>query len=92
MVLRVASRSGLGTLGRLLTPLQSVVDMREPSRRYLFFFLLGWLEVPLLASSSHFTLPFRRLKIAPTTSSLEVWLVAMSRSSLVVHGPLCPSL
>jgi hypothetical protein len=31
-------------------------------------------------------------KIAPTTSSPEAKLVVMSRSSLVVHGPLRPNL
>jgi hypothetical protein len=31
-------------------------------------------------------------KIAPTASSPDVWLVAMSRSSFVVRGLFCPSL
>ena len=30
--------------------------------------------------------------MAPTASSPEAWLVAMSRSSLVIHGPLRPNL
>ena len=64
----------------------------EPSCRCLFFFLLGRLGAPSPASSSHFALPLRRSKIAPTASSLEAWLVVMSRSSLVVRGPLRPSL
>ena len=43
-------------------------------------------------SSFCFTLSLERSKIAPTTSSPEAWLVTMSRSSLVVRGPLCPNL
>ena len=43
-------------------------------------------------SSSRFVLPLGRSKIAPTASLPKAWLVAMSRSSLVVHGPLRPSL
>jgi hypothetical protein len=50
------------------------------------------LEAPSLASSSHLALPRARLKIIPITSSLEAWLVVMSRSSLVVHGCLHPKL
>ena len=80
-----------GTFYGLLTPLRSVVATSELSRRYLFF-LLGQLEAPSPAFSSRFALPLRRSKITPTASSLEVWLVAMSRSSLVVRGPLRPSL
>ena len=72
--------------------MRSAAAMSEPSHRYLFFFLLGRLEAPSLASSSRFTLPLRWSKIAPTTSLPEAWLVAMLRSSLVVHGPLRPSL
>jgi hypothetical protein len=37
-------------------------------------------------------LPLSRLKIAPTASSPEVCFVVMSRSSLVVHELLRPSL
>ena len=81
-----------GALDGLSTPLRSAAAMSEPSRHCLFFFLLGRLEAPSLASSSCFTLPLRRLKIAPPASSSEAWLTAMSRSSLVVHGPLHPSL
>jgi hypothetical protein len=58
----------------------------------LFFFLLERLEVPSSASSSRFALPRGRSKTIPTASSPEVWLVVMSRSYLVVHGPLHPSL
>ena len=72
--------------------LRSVVATSEPSSHCLFYFLLGWLEAPSLASSSRFTLPLERSKITLTASLPEAWLVAMSRSSLVVHGPLCPSL
>ena len=46
----------------------------------------------LPASSSRFALPLGQSKTTLTASSPEVWLVAMSRSSLVVHGPLRPSL
>ena len=81
-----------GTLSGLLTPLRSAVATSEPSRRCLFFCLLGRLEAPSPAFSSRFALHLRRPKIAPTASSPEAWLVAMSRRSLVVHGPLCPSL
>ena len=81
-----------GALGGHLTPLPSAKVTSEPSRRCLFFILIGQLEVPLPASSSRFALPFKRSKIAPTASSPEAWLVAMSRSSLVVRGPLRPSL
>ena len=81
-----------GTLGGLLTTLRSVVATSEPSRRYLFFFLLGRLEAPSPASSSRFALPLGWSKITPIASSPEAWLVAMLRSSLVVHRPLRPSL
>ena len=66
--------------------------MSEPLCYYLFFFLLGQLEAPSSASSSRFALPLGWSKIASTASSPEAWLVAMSRSSLVVCGPLHPSL
>jgi len=62
-----------GALRGLLTPLRLAAATSEPSRRCLFFFLLGWLEVPSLASSSYFVLPLRRSKIAPTASSPEAW-------------------
>ena len=81
-----------GTLHRLLTPLRLVEATSEPLCSCLFFFLLGWLEVPSPVSSSRFALPLRWLKIALTAFSLEAWLVAMLRSSLVIHGPLHPSL
>ena len=81
-----------GALGGLLTPLQSVVATSEPSRRCLLFFLLGRLEASSLASSSRFALPLGWSKIAPTASSPEASLAVMSRSSLVVHEPLRPSL
>ena len=73
-------------------PLRSAMATSEPSRRCLFFFLLGRLEAALPASLSRFALPLERLKIVPTASSPEAWLVVMSRSSLVVCGPLRPSL
>ena len=73
-------------------PLWSAMATSEPSCRCMLFFLLGWLEAPSLGSSSYFDLPLRRSKVAPTAFLPKVWLVAMSRSSLVVHGPLCPSL
>ena len=81
-----------GTPTGFRPPLRSAAATSEPSRRYLFFFLIGRLEVPSSASLSCFALPFRQSKIAPTASSPKAWLVAMSRSSLVVHGPLHPSL
>ena len=81
-----------GNLCELLTPLRLAVATSEPSRRCLFFFLAGRFEAPSSASSSRFALPLRRSKIAPTASSPEAWLVVMSRSSLVVHRSLRPSL
>ena len=81
-----------GALRGLLTPLWSVVAMSEPMCRCLFFFLLGQLEAPSPTSLSYLALPLRRSKITPTASSPEAWLVAMSRSFLVVHGPLHPNL
>ena len=81
-----------GSLRGFPAPLRSAVAMSEPSRRYLFFLLMGRLEVPSPASSSRLSLPLRRSKIAPIASLPEAWLVAMSRSSLVVRGPLRPSL
>jgi hypothetical protein len=51
-------------------------------------FLPERLEVPLPTPSSYLALPQERSKIAPTTSSPKAWLVAMSRSSLVVRAPL----
>ena len=81
-----------GALGGLPTPLWSAVAMSEPSHRCLFFFLAGQLEAPSPVSSSQFTLSLRRSKIAPTASSPKAWLVVMLRSSLVVCGPLHPSL
>ena len=65
--------------------------MSEPPRPFQFF-LLEQSEGSSSVSSSHFALPLEQSKIAPTSSSPKVWLVMMSRSSLVVHGPLCPNL
>ena len=70
----------------------STVATSEPLHLLQFFFLLEWSEGPSSASSSCSALPLERLKIAPTASSPEAWLVVMSRSSLVVHGPLHPNL
>jgi hypothetical protein len=56
-----------------------------------FFFLELRLEPPSSAFSCRFSFPLVSWKIAPTASSPEAKLVAMSRSSLVVHGPLCPN-
>jgi len=83
--------SGIPSTG-LWPPLRSAAATSEPSCHCLFFFLMGWLEAPSPTSSSRFALPLRRSKIAPTASSPETWLVAMLRSSFVVHGPLHPSL
>ena len=58
------SRSGVPSAG-FRPPLRSAVATSEPSRCCLFFFLLGRLEAPSPASSSRFTLPLRRSKIAP---------------------------
>ena len=73
-----------GTLGGLLTP------FAVGSGRRCLFFLLGQLEAPLLVSLSRFALPLGRSKITPIASLPKAWLVAMSRSSLVVHGPVTP--
>ena len=73
-------------------PLRSAVTTSEPSHCCLFFFLLGRLEAPSPVSVSHFALPLRRSKIAPTTSLPEAWLVVMLRSSLVGRRPLRRSL
>lgn len=51
-----------------------------------------WFEAPLSVSSSLLALPLEWSKITPTTSSPDAWLVAISRSSLVVWRPLCPRL
>ena len=76
---------------RFRPPLWSAMATSEPSHHCLFFFLLGRLEAPLLASSSRFTVALGWTKIVLTASSPEAWLVVMS-SSLVVHRPLSPSL
>ena len=81
-----------GTVGGLPTPMRSAVAMSEPLCRCLFFFLLGRLEVPSSASSTRFALALGWSNIASTASSPEAWLVVMSMSSLVIRGPLCPSL
>ena len=73
-------------------PFRSAVATSEPPCCCLFFFLFGWLEGTSPASSSYLTLPLERSKIALTASSPKAWLVTMSRSSLVVRGPLRPSL
>ena len=74
-------------------PLRLAVATSESSRHcFLFFLLAERLEVPSLAPSARLALLSKRSKIALTASSPEPWLVAMSRCSLVVHGPLCPSL
>jgi hypothetical protein len=75
-----------------LPPLRSAAATREPPLFLLFFFFFWRFEAPSPASSSRFTLPLAWSKIAPTASSLEAWLVAMSRSSLVVRGLFRPSL
>ena len=81
-----------GTLGGLSTPLTVGSGHERILMLCLFFFLLGLLEAPSLPSTSRFALPLGQSKIAPTASSPKAWLVMMSRSSLVVHGPLCSSL
>ena len=73
-------------------PLRSAAATSESSRHcFLFFLLVEQLEAPSLAPSSRLALPSERSKIALTASSPEAWLVAMSRSSLVVRGPLRPA-
>ena len=74
-------------------PLWSVAATSESlCRCFLFFLLAEQLEVPSPVPLSRLALPSRRSKITPTASSPKAWLVAMSRSSLVVRGPLCPSI
>ena len=74
-------------------PLWSIATTSELLRHcFLFFLLAERSEVPSSAASSCLALPSVRSKTAPTASSPEAWLVAMSRSSLVVRGPLRPSL
>ena len=74
-------------------PLRSAVAMSESSCRcFLVFLLAKRLETPSPVPSSRLALPSRQSKIAPTASSPKAWLVAMSRSYLVVHRPLHPSL
>jgi hypothetical protein len=66
-------------------PLCSTAAMSESLGRCLpLFFFFERLEAPSLASSSCLALPRTWSKIALIASSPEAWLVAMSRSSLVV--------
>ena len=82
-----------GTLGGLLTTLVvGSVHERALALLLLLLLVVGTVEAPSPAPSSRFALPLRQSKITPTASSPEAWLVATSRSSLVVHGPLRPSL
>ena len=81
-----------GTLGRLPTPFAFGSGHERALTPLLILLLVGAFEAPLPVSSSRFVLPLRRSKIAPTASSPEAWLMAMLRSSLVVHIPLHPSL
>jgi len=74
-------------------PLWSAAATSESSRRcFLFFLLVERLEAPSPVASSCLALSSEWLKIAPTPSSPEAWQVVMSKSSLVVCGPLRPSL
>jgi hypothetical protein len=73
-------------------PLHSAATASESPCYYLFLFFMERLEAPSLVSSSCLALPWGWSKIAPTASSPKAWLVAMSRSSLVVLRCLCPSL
>jgi hypothetical protein len=75
--------------GHLLALSLRVATSEAPCR---CFFFPERSEVPSSVSPSRLVLPREQLKIAPTAFSLETWLVAMSRSSLVVCGPLHPSL
>jgi hypothetical protein len=73
--------------------LRSVVATRGSLRGCLafFFFFKLWLEPPSSAFSYCFSFPLVSWKIAPTTSSPDAKLVAISKSSLVVCGPLRPN-
>ena len=74
-------------------PLRSAAATSESSCRcFLFFLLVERLEAPSPVPSSRLALPLEWSKIAPIASSPEAWLVVMSKSSLVVRGPLRPSL
>jgi len=81
-----------GTLGGLLTPFAVGSGHERALVPLLVLLFIGAVGVPSSVSSSCFALPLGQSKIAPTASSPEAWLVAMSRSSLVVRGPLRPSL
>jgi hypothetical protein len=73
--------------------LRSAVATRGSLRDCLafFFFLELWLEPPSSVFSCRFSFSLVSWKIAPTAFSSEAKLVAMSRSSLVVRGPLRPT-
>ena len=78
---------------RGVPPLRSATATRKVSRRcFPLFFFFERLEGPSSVSSSRLALPLERSKITPTASSPEAWMVTMLRSSLVVQGPLHPSL
>jgi hypothetical protein len=79
-------------VGAFLPFCSAVATSEAPCRCLFLFFLPERFEVPSPVPLSRLALPRERSKIAPTASSPEVWLVAMSRSSLVVCGPLHPSL
>ena len=81
-----------GTLGRLPTPLVVGSGHERALTPLLVLLLVGAVGGAFTGVLVWLCLAFGAVKIASTASSPEAWLVAMSRSSLVVCGPLHHSL
>ena len=92
MALRAASQSGLGYPRWVSYPLAVGSGHEWALVPLLVLLLVGVVGGAFTGVLVLLCLALGVVKNRSTASSPEAWLVAMSRSSLVVRGPLRPSL
>lgn len=78
--------------GLLSVWLATTINTLTRCRRLPLPSVLSWLLTPLSNSLSRTTFRLRRSKMAPTASSLDPWLIAMSKGSFAVCKLFCRSL